>query len=144
AASGRRRREREGGAAVVALEPALPAREEEELIALDGSADGAAELVGNVLGLVLARRPEIIARLQVMIIVEFEERTVELIGAALELHVDDRASGHPLLGVEAVGGDIHRLDGFQVRHHGALPHGPDVHVAGAIEISGYGGAAGAV
>ena len=57
----------------------------------------------------------------------FEERSVGLMGAALGLRGDVSAAGEPAVGIETVGGDIHRLDGFERRIQGCDIRQPHIH-----------------
>ena len=68
-----------------------------------------------VLPFVSARRQEVRPVLQRRSRQVFEQRAADAVGAALHLHVDRRAAGHALIGVEAVGDDAHRFHRLESR-----------------------------
>jgi hypothetical protein len=52
------------------------------------------------------------ASLQLAVVVHRERAAAEIVGPGFRDHGHGRAARHPLLGIEAVGGDIHFLDAF--------------------------------
>ena len=112
--SGRLRRV---GTADTALHGGFDTGEEEQLVPLDRTAIGAAEDVLVVLHLLL-----VVGQVEVAVAERrgrqvAEQQPLVAIGAALDLHVDGGATGHALIGVEAAGRDVDRLDRF---HAGAV------------------------
>ena len=144
AAADRRGRERQelGGrtrglrrirAADAALHRRLDAQEVEQLVFLDRAAGCPTEHVLVVLHLVLIGRQEKVAIAQGGRRQVFERQRLKPVRAALDLHVDRRAAGHPLVGVEAAGHDVDVLDRFHPRTVGLEPLNPLVGRAHAID-----------
>ena len=94
---------------------ALVVAEEEEFVANDTPAEGAAELV---VGGWRFGDGEGVAGLDVFVAMEVEEAAVEIIRAAAEGDVGDGAAGVTELGIEVGGGDVDGLDGFSGGHEG--------------------------
>ena len=78
----------------------LVAAEEEQLVAQDGPANGAAHLVEDRFRLALASRKEERFRFSRVAVVVFEQRAVQFVGPALDRHVDRGAAGRSGFGVE--------------------------------------------
>ena len=100
----------------------LPVAEEEQFVLLDRSAESSPELVRDVLGRLIriagtgVQAVKIVSRLQVAVAVELVRAAVKLIGARLDLYVDDSSSCHALLGIETIRYHVHRLHGIGGRH----------------------------
>ena len=58
---------------------------------------------------------------------------MEVVRAALDLHVDRGSAGEPLLRVEAVGDDVDGLERFERRDVGGHVRQPDVRRAHAVD-----------
>ena len=124
-----------GGGAQVLTEP-LVAGEKEELVGLDGSADGRAELVVLQVRLGVAELlVEVVRRVQAVAAIELEERPVDGVGSRLGDGADDGPRRAPVLGRVVVGDDLDLLDGFgaHVRARGALGVARQVRVRHAVD-----------
>ena len=105
------------GGGVLAPHGALPVAEEEQLVLLDRSTESAPELVEDVLRSLIPQEEEV-AGLQGAVGVELVEAAVIIVRSGLDRDADRRAARHSLLGVEAVGDDVHGLDRLGRRHVG--------------------------
>src|SRR2546429_376417 len=69
---------------------------------------------------------------------------MEIVGAALDLHIYCAAAGQSLLRIEAVRDDVNSLDGFHRRYVSGDVRKPNVVAAGAIDTHVVGARAGSV
>ncbi len=129
---------------VLAVVGPLVAQEVEQLLLLDRPAQRRAELVVDQLGLLPPRRYEEGLGLQAVAAVVFKHHPVQVVGAALGLHIDGGAAGQTGLGVETAGSHVHRFDGLQRGHVRGLVRQPDVDGLGAVNLSTVNAVAGAV
>src|SRR5438309_7099776 len=105
--SGAKRRSRHGykaGAAVVAFIGPVVASEEEQLVLLDGATESAAKIIELTvpLGASLKELP----CPQSLVLKVLKTNSMVLIRARLGNDGDGRATCHPLLGIEIIGGDV--------------------------------------
>src|SRR5262249_11425785 len=92
---------------------ALVAEEIEQLVLLDRPADGGTVLVVDVFRLGLASICGPLVRLHVLVRMEPKERTVDVVGTALDLQGDGGAPRQTLFSVEGVGNDADLLHGLE-------------------------------
>ena len=111
---------------------ALPVAEEEQLVLPDRAAKRPAELIQDVLR-DLGADEEVVAGAQRAVGMEPLPAAVELVRPGLDRHAHRRSAGHALLGVEAVGDDVHRFDGVGGRHVGHDVRQPRVADRRAVE-----------
>ena len=64
-----------------------------------------------------------------------KKNSVELIAAGLGDDGDGRAAGHPLFGIEIIGGNVDFLNGFRWRHVHSMVRQPDEHIRGTVDAS---------
>src|SRR6185437_8006730 len=95
---------------------ALVVAENEKLVFDDRTADGAAELI---LLKDVARRPGLVVfptvRVQLIVLKNFENHAVNLVGTRFQVNIDDAAGGAAVFGVVAIGEDLHGANGFDRR-----------------------------
>ena len=122
-------------AVVLSVFGALIAGEEEELVLNDRAAQSSTILVLDELALRVLWWAEIVSGLQVLIGVIFKCSTVKIIRSALDLHIDGRAAGESLFGIEAVSHNVDCLNGFQRRDVSSDVRQPDVGRSDSINTS---------
>ena len=83
----------------LSLAGGVPAAEEEQLVLDDRSAEGYAVVVVNAERFIHPRLLEEVSGLEVLVIVEFERTSMEVVRTRLGDDRDRRAAGHALLGV---------------------------------------------
>ena len=132
-----RQRNRDRPVHVLVVADRLIADEVKDLVLLNRPSDGAAELVVTHLRLVAGVQRSIVEPhrpgFQVLVGEILEARSVKGIGSALGRHVDRGAAGEALLGVHAVGHDVHFLDRFERRDIGDDVRQLDVRGADAVD-----------
>ena len=96
----------------VAPRGALEISEEEQFVLHNGAAHGVAEL-GQQVFRILRRGLEKVSRLQPAVGVVHPAGPMEIVCPGLNDDVDGGAAGQPLLGVESISDDIHRLNAFR-------------------------------
>ena len=133
----RHRRHRHGPVDGPVVSGGLVADEEEGLVLRDGTSDGAAELVVARLRLVAGVQGDVAKphrpRLQVLVGVMLERRSVDGVGSTPGLQIDGRPAGEALLRVHAVGDDVDLLDRLESRDVGDHVRKLDVGGADAVD-----------
>src|SRR5205085_5737357 len=114
------------------VQVALVAQEVEKLVVFDGPADGRAELVLDQLRFVLTDREKERLRLQMIVGMELEERSMQSVGSALDLHVYRGSPRQTLLRVEAVGDEIDGIDGLESGNKSGNVRQPGRVIGGSI------------
>src|SRR5215471_13237167 len=138
------RRDRNSAVRQAPVESPLIVAEEEKLVLLYRATQGPAELVVHQFRLALVGRQEETAGPESVVRMIFKSRTMKVVRAALDLHIDCAPAGQTLLGIETVGDNIHRLDGFHRWHVSGNVRKPNVVAAGAINTYVVGAGAGSV
>ena len=118
---------------IPALLHSFPAREEEQLVFLDGSAESTAIHILDVLGHSGGRKIEKVLGAESAVGMVLKSDSVKVVGPGFGLHGDGRASGQPLLRIEVVGRNIHGLNRFLRRHVQRMMRQPRQHRGGAVQ-----------
>ena len=140
----RRRWKRQDGASALTLVDAAEAAEEEQLVPEDRAADRSAEAVLRELPLLLPTAAGSNRAPSCAGCSDIRTPSLESVGPGFRLDVDDGAAGHALLGVEAVGHDVHAIDRLERRHDRRPADIPDVRVGRAVNVRGGRRSGGAV